>query len=125
MQGFWDRYHTGVLLGQHFCNDDPEDVPQTDADMRSFIDDMSMVTYGHGPAIYEVHGHMGKYLVKELRKRKGEISTKTTILWSKYTEKLILQAKYRKLGVKTKVGTAAKDLGLGRTGGLRRHNGGH
>ena len=78
-------------------NDDPEDVPQTDADMRSFIDDMSMATYGHGPAIYEVHGHMGQYLVKELRKRKGKISKKTTIVESKYSHKLILHAKSRKL----------------------------
>ena len=120
LQGFWDRYQTRVLLGQPGANDDPEVVPQTDADMRSFIDDMSMATYGHGPAIYEAHGHMSKYLVRELRNRKGKISTKTTIVGSKYIHQLILQAKYRKLGVKTKIGAAAKDLGLGRTGCLRR-----
>ena len=54
LQGFWDKYQTRLLLGQPGVNDDPEEVPQTDADMRSFIDDMSMATYGHGPAIYEI-----------------------------------------------------------------------
>ena len=49
-----------------------------------------------------------------------KISKKTTIVGSKYSHKLILQAKYKKFGVRAKVGTAAKDLGLGRTGGLRR-----
>ena len=101
-------------------NDDPEDVPQTDADMRSFIDDMSMATYGNEPAIYAVHGHMGQYLVKELRKKKGRISNKTTIVGSKYSHKLILHAEYRKIGKRSKIRQAASDLGLGRTGGLRR-----
>ena len=86
----------------------------------SFIDDMSMATYGEAPALYEVHAHMGAYLIKGLRKRKGKISKKTTIVGSKFNHKLILQAKYKKLGVQAKIGLAAKDLGLGRTGGLRR-----
>ena len=63
---------------------------------------------------------MGTYLTKELRKRKGKISKKTTIVGSKFSHKLVLQAKYKKLGVQAKIGLAAKDLGLGRTGGLRR-----
>ena len=38
----------------------------------------------------------------------------------KVSHKLVLQAKYKKLGVQAKIGLAAKDLGLERTGGLRR-----
>ena len=100
--------------------DQGEEPPESDADMRSFIDDMSMATYGHEPAIYEVHAHMGEYLTKALRKRKGKISKKTAIVGSKFSHKLLLQAKYKKIGVQAKIGLAAKDLGLGRTGGLRR-----
>ena len=66
--------------------------------------------------------NMGTYLAKLLRKRKrtGEVSKKTTIVGSKYSHKLILQAKYKKIEVQARIGAAAKDLGLGRTGGLRR-----
>ena len=81
---------------------------------------MSMATYGEAPALYEVHEHMGTYLTKELRKRQGKISKKTTIVGSKVIHKLVLQAKYKKLGVQAKIGRAAKHLGLGRTGGPRR-----
>ena len=62
--------------------------------MRYFIDDMSMATYGTEPEIYEVHGHMGQYLVKELRRKKGKIYNKTTIVGSKYIHKLMLNARY-------------------------------
>ena len=51
--------------------------------------------------------------------KKGKFE-KTTVVGSKYSHKLILQAKHKKFGVSAKVGTAAKDFGLGRTGGLRR-----
>ena len=45
---------------------DPNDAPAgIGADMRSFIDDMSMATYGETPALYEVHAHMGTYLTKK------------------------------------------------------------
>ena len=81
---------------------------------------MSMATYGQAPAIYDVHAHMGEYLIKALRKRKGKISKKTTILGSQYSHKLVLQAKYKKIGVQVKIWAATKDFGLGRTGGLRR-----
>ena len=85
-----------------------EECPDTDADMRSFIDDMSVATYGTEPEIYEVHGHMGQYLVKELRRKKGKISKKTTIVGSKFSHNLILNSKYRKIGVSSKIGLAAK-----------------
>ena len=100
LQGFWDKYQTRILLGQASLAD-PEDTPlDIDADMKSFIDDMSMATYGQAPALYEVHAHMGAYLTKELRKRKGKISKKTTIVGSKFCHKLILQTKYKNLGFK-------------------------
>ena len=99
----------------------PEDpLPEVDADMRSFIDDMSMATYGKAPMFFEVHAHMGQYLSKQLQKRKGKISKKTTIVGTKFSHKCVLQAKYRKFGVLAKVGIAAKDLGIGRAGGSRR-----
>ena len=120
LQGFRGKYQTRLLLGQPAVNDDPADVPHIDADMRSFIDDIRMATYGHSTEIYEVHGHMGKYLVNALRKRKEKISKKTTIVGSRYSHKLLLQAKLKKLGVNANIGMAAKDFGLGRTGGLRR-----
>ena len=72
LAGFWDKYQTRILLGQASLADPGEPTPEIDADMRSFIDDMSMATYGEAPAIYEVHEHMGTYLIKELRKRKGK-----------------------------------------------------
>ena len=72
LQGFWDKYQTGILLGQASLADQEEEAPEIDADMRSFIDDMSMATYGQSPEIYEVHEHMGKYLSTELRRRKGK-----------------------------------------------------
>ena len=76
LQGFWDKYQTRLLRRQPGVNDESDDVPHTDADMRSFIDDISMATYGNEPEIYDVHGHMGQYLVKELRRKKGKISKK-------------------------------------------------
>ena len=79
-QGFWGKYQTRLQLGQPCINDMEEDVPDIDADMRSFIDDMSMATYGQSPEIYEVHAHMGTYLTKELRKRKGKFPRKPK-LW--------------------------------------------
>ena len=39
---------------------------------------------------------------------------------TKYSHKLVLQAKYKKCGIHAKVGMAAKDLGIGRAGGARR-----
>ena len=117
---FWDKCQTRILLGQASLADQEEEPPEIDADMRSFIDDMSIATYGQAPAVYEVHAHMGGYLSKELRRREGKISKKTTIVVSKFSHKLVLQAKYRKIGVQAEIGMAAKDLGLGRTGGLRR-----
>ena len=80
LQGFWDKYHTRILLGQSGLANHREDVPEIDADMKSFIDDMSMATYGQAPAIYEVHAHMSTYLSKELRRRKGKIPKKAP-LW--------------------------------------------
>ena len=115
LQGFWDRYQTRIMLGQASIANPTEEPAELDADMRSFIDDMSMATYGSAPAIYEVHAHMGKCLANELRRRKGKISKKTTIVGSKFNRKLLLQAKYRKIGVQAKIGLAGKDLGLGRT----------
>ena len=113
LQGFWDKYQARLLLGQPCIGDNGEDVPEIDADMRSFIDDMRMATYGQGPAKYEVHAHMGAYLAKEVRKRKGKNSKKTIIVGSKYSHKLILQAKYKKIRVQAKIAAASKDLGLG------------
>ena len=72
LQGFWDKYQTRILLGQASL----AEPPVIDADMRSFIDDMSMATYGQAPAMYEVHAHMGEYLTKELRARKGKYPRK-------------------------------------------------
>ena len=108
------------MLGQASLADPGEPTPDIDADMRSFIYDMSMATYGQAPAIYEVHEHMGTYLSKELRKLNGKRSKKTTTVGSKFSHKLVLQAKHKKIGVQAKTGMAAKGLGLGRTGGLRR-----
>ena len=93
LQGFWDKYQTRILLGQNSLANQEDELPEIDADMRSFIDDMSMATYGQAPAIYEAHARMGEYLTKELRKRKGEISKKITTVGSKFSHKLILQAK--------------------------------
>ena len=39
---------------------------------------------------------------------------------SKYSRKVVLQAKYQKLGVRSRIGLAANELGLGCTGGYRR-----
>ena len=60
---------------------------------------------------------MGQYLSKQLKCRKGKISKKTTIVGSKFSYKLVLQAKYKAMGISAKVGIAAKDLGIGRSGG--------
>ena len=65
LQGFWDRYQTRILLGQPSLADQGEEALEMDADMRSFIDDMSMATYEQAPAIYEVHARMGTSLSKE------------------------------------------------------------
>ena len=108
------------MLGQASIAHPEEELPEVDADMRSFIDDVGMATYGDAPALYEVHAHMGEFLTKKIRKHKGRISKKTTIVGTKFSHKLILQAKYKKLGVQAQTRIAAKDLGLGRTGGLRR-----
>ena len=108
------------MLGQPSAVAPGEPLPEVDADMRSFIDDMSMATYGKAPLLYEVHAHMGQYLAQQLKQRKGKISKKTTIVGTKFSHKLVLQAKYRKFGVLAKVGIAAKDLGIGRSGGSRR-----
>ena len=72
LQGFWDKYQTRILLGQPSIAAPNEPLPEVDADMRSCIDDMSMATYGEAPKLYEVHAHMGKYLSKQVRKRKGK-----------------------------------------------------
>ena len=93
LQVFWDKYQTRILLGQASLANPEDTPPDIDADMRSFIDDMSMATCGQAPAIYEVHAHMGEYPAKALRKRKGKISKKTTIVCSKFSHKLTLQAK--------------------------------
>ena len=45
---------------------------------------------------------------------------KSTIVGSKFSPKLISQAKYRQFGIQAKIGIAAKDPGIGRTGGARR-----
>ena len=117
LQGFWDRYQTRILLGQPSTAAPNDPLPEVDADMRSFIDDMSMATYGKAPLLYEVHAHMGQYLANHLKNRKGKISKKTTIVGTKFSHKLVLQAKYRSFGVSAKIGIAAKDLGIGRAGG--------
>ena len=77
LQGFWDRYQTRILLGQPSIAAPNDPLPEVDADMRSFIDDMSMATYGKAPLLYEVHAHMGQYLAKHLKRRKGKISKKS------------------------------------------------
>ena len=94
-QGFWDQYQTRILFRQHELG---KICPDIDADMRSFIDDMSMGSYGHEPEInkpeiYEIHGHMGEYFVKALKKKKCKVFIKTKIVGSKYSHKVILQAK--------------------------------
>ena len=72
LQGFWDKYQTRILLGQASLTSPHDPLPEVDADMRSFIDDMSMATYGEAPHLYEVHAHMGKHLAKNIKKRKGK-----------------------------------------------------
>ena len=84
LQGFWDKYQTRIMLGQASIANPNDEPAEIDADMRSFIDDMSMATYGEAPAMYEVHAHMGAYLTKGLRKRKGKFSKKTTIVGSNH-----------------------------------------
>ena len=120
LQGFWDKYQTRILLGQASLASPHDQLPEVDGGMRSFIDGMSMATYGEAPLLYEVHAHMGNHLATNIRKMKGKISKKTTIVGTKFSHKLILQAKYRRFGIQAKIGIAAKDLGIGRTGGARR-----
>ena len=76
MQGFWNEYQTRILLGQASLTSPCDSLPEVDADMRSFIDDMSMATYGEAPHLYEVHAHIGKHLAKNIKKRKGKIPRK-------------------------------------------------
>ena len=65
---------------------------------------------------------MGNYLVKELRRKNAKISVKTTIVGAKFSHKLILQAEYKKdWNEIQKIGLAAKELGLGRTGVAETH----
>ena len=64
LEGFWDKYQTRMMLGQPSLADPEDSLAEIYADMRSFIDDMSMATYGEAPALYEVHAHMGSYLTK-------------------------------------------------------------
>ena len=51
LQGFWDRYQTRTMLGQASIANPAEEPAEVDADIRSFIDDMSMATYGEAPAL--------------------------------------------------------------------------
>ena len=60
------------------------------------------------------------FVSTNLCKRDGKIYKKTTIIGSRLNSKLLLQGTCKRLGLKTKFGLAAKDLGLGRAGGLRR-----
>ena len=82
---------------------------------------MSMATYGEAPAIYEVHAHMGDFLTKELRKRKGKMSKKTTIVGSKFSHELVLQAKYKRLGIQAKIGGSTRSW-TGANGRPQTHN---
>ena len=77
LQGFWDKYQTRIMLGQPSAASPNDPLPEGDADMRSFIDDMSMATDGEAPKLYDVHAHMGKHLSKQFGNRKGKTSKKT------------------------------------------------
>ena len=123
LQGLWDKYQTRMAKGIT-----AKPALGLGSDIRTFVDDISATTHSkrvRDPVtkqycIVQVARDLAEQLANGIRSLKGKISPKTTIIGSRTALKEILCQELKKLGIKTKVARAAKDLGIGRSGGHRR-----
>ena len=123
LQGLWDRYQTKMAKGitakpQHGLG----------CDIRSFVDDISVTTHSSEVkdpitkkyCIVQVARDLAAQLAAGISSLKGKISPKTTIIGNNCSLNQQLCQALKKGGIHTKVAKAAKDLGIGRSGGHRR-----
>ena len=120
LQGPWDKYQTKMAKGITAKPDQG-----LGNDIRSFIDDISASTHSRrikDPrtkrlCIVQVARDLAKQLADGIKSLKGKISPKTTVMGTSALLRIEFQKELKKLGINVKVARAAKDLGIGRSGG--------
>ena len=92
------------------------------------MDDISATTHSNRVrdpitkkyCIVQVARDLAAQLAAGIKSLKGKISPKTIIIGNSWPLNKILGQELKKFGINTKVARAAKDLGIGRSGGHRR-----